>query len=200
MASCTEHGEWPQQFLACNKCFENGDPSRLIPRRDSRARRLWQVEGEELLPPAVQESIRKTLEGFGEIPDRNSPEDFPEGYVLTRQEIVGGILKVLEASRSEIAPALDDKGLAQMVAFYAAEKLTDDSANPHQAEAFRNDCIKLAHAIASRSMVAERDAASILDALRAKQCSPESLHRDRIVVAWADILSAFDVSGGRKGG
>lgn len=34
MASCVEHGEWPLKYLACPKCFQDGDPSRPIKRGD----------------------------------------------------------------------------------------------------------------------------------------------------------------------
>jgi hypothetical protein len=62
-------------------------------------RRPWQVEGEELLPASVQTAIDDLLRHYGEIPDRTSPNDFPEGYVLTRREIVAGILEIIEADR-----------------------------------------------------------------------------------------------------
>lgn len=58
------------------------------------------------LPPAVQEAIRVQMVNFGEIPDRTSPEDFPEGYVLTREEIVDAFVHLIEvdrATRSESA-------------------------------------------------------------------------------------------------
>lgn len=35
MATCTEHGEWPKKFLACPKCFKDGDPSRPASRNSA---------------------------------------------------------------------------------------------------------------------------------------------------------------------
>ena len=58
----------------------------------------WQIPGEAALSEAVQHAIEEQMMNFGEIPDRISPDDFPEGYVLTRQEIVGGFLKVINAA------------------------------------------------------------------------------------------------------
>lgn len=60
----------------------------------------WQTEEEALLPEAVQNAIEGQMMRFGEMPDRTSPEDFPDGYVLTRQEIVSGIIAVLESAKA----------------------------------------------------------------------------------------------------
>ncbi len=59
----------------------------------------YQHPGEADVAPSVQEAIRVLMQNFGEIPDRTSPDDFPESYVLTREEIVGGILKIVGADR-----------------------------------------------------------------------------------------------------
>lgn len=75
-----------------------------MPVRVTNTRKPWQSEEEAQQPPAVQEAIRKVLEHFGELPDRNSPEDFPEGYVLTRGEIVDGILEVVGAFSATAQP------------------------------------------------------------------------------------------------
>lgn len=63
-------------------------------------KRPWQLDGEQLLPQSVQHAINEQMMHFGEMPDRTSPDDFPEGYVLTRQEIVRGMLNVIEADRA----------------------------------------------------------------------------------------------------
>lgn len=52
------------------------------------------------LHPDVLEAIRVQMVNFGEIPDRTSPDDFPEGYVLTREEIVSAFVKMIEADRA----------------------------------------------------------------------------------------------------
>lgn len=76
----------------------------------------YQHPGEADFPPAVQEAIRQQMVDFGEIPDRTSPEDFPEGYVLTREEVVGGILKVLRVwGVCRIAPEGERKITAEQI-------------------------------------------------------------------------------------
>lgn len=60
----------------------------------------WQIPEERLQPIEVQEAIELQMMHFGEIPDRTSPDDFPEGYVLTRQELVAGFIRILEADRA----------------------------------------------------------------------------------------------------
>lgn len=73
------------------------------------ARKPWQVEGEELLPDAVQLEIDTLMRDYGEMSDRSSPEDFPDGYVLTRTEIVLGIMRVLAVAKTvpELQPIPD---------------------------------------------------------------------------------------------
>lgn len=48
--------------------------------------------------PDLEEAIRVQMVRFGEIPDRNSPDDFPEGYVLTREEIIDGFMNIVAAA------------------------------------------------------------------------------------------------------
>ena len=67
------------------------------------ADRLTALEARAAVPEcgrSVEQEIVTVLRDFGEIPDRTSPEDFPEGYVLTREEIIDGIRRVLAVARS----------------------------------------------------------------------------------------------------
>ena len=76
------------------------DTALAEPRSATVALKPYQHPGEADLPPSVQECLRVELQSLGEIPDRNSPDDFPEGYVLTRHEIVTSILAVVAADRA----------------------------------------------------------------------------------------------------
>ncbi len=68
----------------------------------------WRPEETRWLPMSVLEEIDLQLRDFGEIPDRTSPEDFPEGYILTRAELCAAFCRIVEADRkarpSQLAP------------------------------------------------------------------------------------------------